>query len=78
RTIKQVKDPIQCNARGAVYIASVGMGYFKFKDIPKYIQFKKIYTPNPENRKIYDELFEEYLNIYKNNIKMYERLNKRK
>ena len=76
RDIKQVMDPIQANARGAAYIASVGLGYIQFEDIPKYIQIKKTYRPNPDNRKLYDELFKEFLNIYKNNKKMYARLNK--
>jgi len=76
REIKQVKDPIQANARGAAYIASVGMGYIRFDDIPNYIQIKKTYRPNPDNRKIYDELFKEFLNIYDSNKKMYARLNK--
>ncbi len=76
REIKQVKDPIQSNARGAAYIAAVGLGLFEFKDIHKYIQIKEVFKPNPENRKIYDELFKEYLNIYKNNVKMHERLNR--
>ncbi|NVM54389.1 MAG: xylulose kinase [Candidatus Helarchaeota archaeon] len=76
RTIRQVKDPIQANARGAAFIASVGLGYITFEDIPKYITYTKSYTPNPENRQIYDELFEEFLNIYKNNKKMYQRLNR--
>jgi xylulokinase len=33
RKIKQVSDPIQCNARGAAYIASVGLGYLKWNEI---------------------------------------------
>ncbi|MHA1250843.1 MAG: xylulokinase [Candidatus Helarchaeota archaeon] len=76
RTIKQVKDPIQANARGAAFIASVGLGYITFEEIPKYIQYINIYKPNPENRKIYDELFEEFVNFYYRNKKMYKRLNK--
>lgn len=75
RTIKQVKDPIQTNARGAAFIASVGLGYITFEDIPKYIQIKKTFKPNPENRKIYDQLFAEFLNIYKNNKSIFKRLN---
>ncbi|NHI93815.1 MAG: xylulose kinase [Candidatus Lokiarchaeota archaeon] len=75
RTIKQVKDPIQANARGAAFIASVGLGYIKWDDIAKYIEIKNVYIPNPKNRKIYDELFEEFQLIYKNNKKMYRRLN---
>ncbi len=76
RKIKQVKDPIQANARGAAFIASVGLGYINWDDIPKYTQISNIYTPNPENREIYDKLFIEYLNIYKTMRKTYKRLNK--
>jgi len=75
RTIRQVKDPIQANARGVTFIAAVGLGYLKWDEISKYIQYKNTYKPNPENRKIYDEMFEEFQNVYKNNKKMYQRLN---
>ena len=75
RTIKQVKDPIQTNARGAAFIAAVGLGYMAFEDIPKYIQINNTFEPNPENRKIYDQLFAEFLNIYKHNKAIFKRLN---
>jgi xylulokinase len=76
RKIRQVKDPIQANARGAAFIASVGLGYIKWDEIPKYIEISNTFTPNPENRSIYDNLFKEYLNIYKIMGKTYNRLNK--
>jgi len=76
RKIKQVKDPIQANARGAAFIASVGLGYIDWDDIPKHIEYSNIFEPNPENREIYDELFAEYVNIYKAMGKIYKRLNK--
>ncbi len=75
RTIRQVKDPIQTNARGAAYIASVGLGYLSFDDIPEYIQINKTFEPNPGNRKIYDQMFAEFLNIYKHNKAIFKRLN---
>ena len=75
RKIKQVKNPIQANARGAAYIASVALGFIDWNDIPKYTEISNIFTPNPENREIYDTLFKEYLNIYKLTRKMYKRLN---
>ena len=43
RTIKQVKDPIQANARGSAFIASAALGYMDFSDIPEYIQIKDVY-----------------------------------
>jgi xylulokinase len=75
RTIKQVKDPIQANARGTAFLASIGLGYLKFEDIPKYIQIKNTFEPNPEHRKLYDEMFAEFLNIYKKNKGIFKRLN---
>lgn len=77
RTIRRVKDPIQANARGAAFVAAVGLGEIEFSDIPKYIEFSGIFKPNPENRPIYDELFTEFVNIYKKNKKIYRRLNRK-
>jgi xylulokinase len=76
RTIRQVQDPIQATARGAAFIASVGLGYITFGEIPQYIQFQKIYQPNPENRSLYDEMFSEFVNIYRRNKAIYKRLNR--
>ncbi|MFX1303965.1 MAG: FGGY-family carbohydrate kinase [Promethearchaeota archaeon] len=75
RTVKQVKDPIQANARGAAFIASVGLGYLKWDEIHRCCEISNVFTPNPANRETYDRLFEEYLNIYKIMRKTYKRLN---
>ena len=75
RTIKQVKDPIQTNVRGAAFIASVGLGYMAFEDIPQHIKIQHTFEPNPDNRRIYDDLFDVYLKIYKNNKDIYKKLN---
>ncbi|NHJ13046.1 MAG: xylulose kinase [Candidatus Thorarchaeota archaeon] len=76
RTIRRVKDPIYANARGAALIGAVGLGMCTFDEIPSLIQFSKEFHPNPENRAVYDGLYKEFLNIYKNNKAMYRRLNK--
>ena len=77
RTIRQVEDPIQANLRGAAFLASVALGYMTFDEIPGVIQIADTYKPNPENREIYDTLFKEFLNIYRRNKKIYERLNRK-
>jgi len=76
RQIRQVKDPMQANARGAAFIAAVGLGEITFDDIPNLIQYESTFSPNPENREIYNRLFKEFLHIYKNNKAMYRRLNR--
>ncbi|MCK4901259.1 MAG: FGGY-family carbohydrate kinase, partial [Anaerolineales bacterium] len=76
RPIRQVKDPILANARGAAFLASVALGYLSFDDVSERVKISQHYTPNPENRGIYDELFNEFLDIYKQNQPIYARLNK--
>ncbi len=73
--IHQLQDPIQANARGAAFIAAVGLGYLKFDEIPQKVQFKGLYKPNPENRALYDKLFREFVQFYQNNKGSYKRLN---
>lgn len=78
RTIRQVKEPVLANARGAALIASVGLGYTRFDDIPKHIQIQNEYQPNPEHRTLYDKMFAEFVNLYKQNKGIYERLNRKR
>ena len=77
RTIRQVKDPVNANARGAAVMAAVALGYITFDDFADRIEIEKTYTPNPENREIYDDLYSVFLQVYKQNKKIYAHLNKR-
>ena len=76
RKIRQVKDPITANARGVAFLASIALGYLTIDQVSERIPVKKEYLPNPENRKIYDELFREFLNVHKGMKGIYRRLNK--
>jgi xylulokinase len=76
RTIRQVENPIQAVARGAAIIASVGMGYINFSDTPRLIKFRASYEPDSANRDLYDERFEIFVDLYRQNKSIYERLNR--
>ncbi len=76
REIRQVKDPLQANARGAAFIASVGLGHITFDDIPDLIEYEETFFPDGANRQIYDELYGCFLEIYRNNKGMFQRLNR--
>lgn len=76
REIRQVKDPVAANARGAAFIASVALGEISFDDIPGLVQYTKTYYPSEANTRVYDKLFEEFKKIYKNNHSMFARLNR--
>ena len=73
--MRQVKDPIQANVRGAAFVASVGMGFISFRDIPGYMEYRATYAPRPETRSVYDAHFREFVNIYKRNKGIFRRLN---
>ncbi len=73
--IRQVQDPIQANARGAAWIAAVGMGAIKFSDVTGLVKFKKTYLPTEEHRALYDEQYEVFLQIFRQMQPVYKRLN---
>ncbi len=73
--IKQVQDPIYANARGAAWIAAVGLGEISFGDVPRLVEFKRTYTPRPENLAVYDERFAVFTQVYKQMKSVYKRLN---
>lgn len=75
RRIRRVADPIQANARGAALIASMALGYVTPDEIPSTVRISRVFEPNPENRKIYDQLYSEFLHLYRQNREMYHRLN---
>lgn len=75
RRIKQVQDPVEANARGVALLAAVALDLASFATIGDDVTIAHTYVPNPANRQIYDRLYAEYLNIYKQNKGIYARLN---
>jgi xylulokinase len=76
RKVRQMKDPILVNVRGAANLASVALGYTTFEEISDTAQVACTYSPNPKNQPVYDNLFKEYLQIYQRNKPIYARLNR--
>jgi xylulokinase len=74
--IKQVQDPIYANARGAAWIAAVGLGEIKFDDAAELVQFKRTYQPQSKNRMLYDDKFEIFKQIYRQMKGIYRSLNR--
>jgi xylulokinase len=78
RPVRQVKDPIQANVRGAAFIAAVGLGLISYDDVPDHTQYQHEYQPTAAHRDIYDTYFREFVNIYRANRGIYRRLNGRR
>lgn len=76
RTIKQVRDPIMTNVRGVGLLAAVAAGHTTLAEIDHAVPIAGVYTPNPANRALYDELFAAYETLYKQNRRLYWQLNR--
>ena len=76
RPIRQVKDPVEVNVRGAALLASAALGYIRYEEIATCVPITETYIPDPAHRKIYDELFEEFIALYESNRKIFARLNR--
>ncbi len=73
--IRQVCEPIYANSRGAAWIAATGLGEITFADVPKLVEFKASYAPQPANRALYDEKFALFTQIYARMRLVYQRMN---
>lgn len=76
RTVRQVRDPMLANLRGAAFLAFVALGQLAFHDIPERVPIASEYRLEPGRGRLYDQLFREFVNIYDNNRRIYERLNR--
>ena len=73
--IRQLADPLYANARGAAWIGAVGLGEIAYSDVPRLVDFKAIYSPQAANRKLYDEKFEIFKQVYRRMKPVYEKVN---
>lgn len=75
RPIRQVKDPVLANVRGAGLSAAVALGYLTWEDIPEKIEIEHTFTPNRANRATYDTLYGAFVRLYDKNKATYAKLN---
>ena len=76
RRIQVVDEPVLANARGAAFQAAVALGHLKVEEIPSLVGIARTFEPDPRNRAVYDELFREFVNLYKANKAIFARLNR--
>ncbi len=76
RTIQQVNEPVLANARGAAFQAALALGHLTVEEIPALVPVARTYEPDSRNRGLYDELFHEFLALYKANKPLFARLNR--
>jgi xylulokinase len=77
RTIHQIRQPVEVNARGAGILAAVALGYGRFEEIAGGVEVAAVHTPDPDRRGRYEPLFREFRQIYRKNRRICARLNRR-
>jgi len=76
RTIEQVADPVNANARGAGLLAAVALGELTFGQVPDRVKVAGTYQPVAGTRQFYDKLFTKFVGFYRRNRKAHARLNR--
>jgi xylulokinase len=76
REILQVEAPIHATARGAAFLALVGLGRMQFDDIPQRVPIRRRFAPDPRARTIYDDLFRAFVDLYSGTHAISRRLNR--
>ncbi len=76
RTIRPVVDPVMANVRGAGLLTLLALGRVEVADIPAMVEVRATFRPDPDNRAVYDELFAEFVNLYKQTKAIHKRLNR--
>lgn len=67
-----VKDPRNAGAVGVAVVALIGLGELSgFEAAKDFVKIDKSYSPDPRNKAIYDNLFEDYKNVYTSLKKAY-------
>jgi xylulokinase len=74
--IRQMQEPMQANARGAAFIAGVGLGTLGFADVPRLVACKRSYRRIPDHGALYDERYERFVEIYRQMKDVYRKLNR--
>jgi xylulokinase len=76
RTIRKAKDPMAANARGAAFIAAVGLGLLRFDEIPELVNIEREFEPDRSLSGLYDDHFREFVRIHRANKPIFRALNR--
>jgi len=76
RRIEVVENAQNAGTIGAAIVCGVGLGIFKtFQEAAPFIRVSHTFTPQVENRAIYDRNFEVFTQLYQQNKKLFKQLN---
>lgn len=76
RTVETVASPQNVGAVGAAVVVAVGLGLIEgIEEADKFITAEKTFTPNKENKAVYDKMFAAYKELHNANKNIFKMLN---
>ncbi len=75
RPLLQVEDARHVINRATAILAFESLGLAKLDDLPGLCRVRRTYEPRPQNRDVYDRLFEQFLRAFDQNRPIFDALN---
>jgi xylulokinase len=75
RPVHQLAEARQANTRGAAFLAFHRLGLVDLDDIDRFSPVRRVYEPEPAHRRVYDELFAQFVAAYEQTRPICEALN---
>lgn len=75
RPVAQLADARYVNNRGTAFLAFVELGALALDDVDTLCPIKRRYTPRSEHRTTYDEMFDQFVAAFEQNLPIFEALN---
>jgi len=73
--IHQVEDPVNATLRGAAFAGFTALGLLDPGDIPNLVKIKRIFEPDKDRFLLYDKIYAQYRQLFKQNRKIFRALN---
>ncbi len=75
RRIRQVRDPVLANVRGAAMLTLLALGVVGTAELHGMVEVSALYEPDAANERAYGELYAEMVNLYRKTKAIHRRLN---
>jgi xylulokinase len=75
-TVRLPEQPIQANARGAAFLAGVGIGAMSFADIPGRVTIRRSFEPQRANHALYCDSYDNFRAAHKALAPFYAQLHR--
>ncbi|MBB3613012.1 FGGY-family carbohydrate kinase [Rhizobium sp. BK602] len=73
--IRQPRDPVKANARGAAFIGAAGLGLINIEEAARHVVIDRVYEPGATAHRLYDERFGLFTELHRRLAPLYKRLN---